>query len=684
MKKIIYLLLSFCVSGGVVYAQKDVPFDKETFKDRKEELKEALKAIKQADKLAELDRNYDEALPLYMIAQKYNPNNAELNYKIGEAHIKAIKGDKKAAVQFLEKAKALNPTVNPALPIYLGRAYHFNLEFDKAIEQYQAFMKILSNEKDLIELTQRRIKECENGKILIKKPIRVFVDNVGDGVNTEYPDYGPVITTDESVLYFTSRRPDSYGGKKTKDGQYFEDVYVSFKKGKNWEKAANLGKPINSEDHDATVTISPDGSRMIIYKEINGGDLYECKLEGAEWSKPKPISSVNTAHHETTASYSFDGKTLFFVSNRPDKSLGGSDIFMSKLGPDGNWGQPVNLGTTINTPYDEEGVFAHPDGKTIYFSSKGHQSMGDYDIFIAVKNDSTGKWGKPKNIGYPINTPGDDVFFVVNANGRRGYYASAAAGGYGDKDIYVVTILGPEKPVLLNTESQLLAGSPPQAAPTIEPEVEVVSNQLTLFKGLVLDSVNKRPIEAELVVTDNATNEQVTIVRSNSQSGKFLIALPSGKNYGIAVKAEGYLFHSENFNLPPGGDFQEVNKDVLLKRVEVGKSIVLKNIFFDFAKATLRPESETELQNLLKLLNENPTMRIEISGHTDNVGSDANNQKLSENRALAVVNYLIDKGGISKSRLTYKGYGASQPIDTNNTEEGRQNNRRTEFKVIGK
>lgn len=684
MKKIIYLLLSFCVLSETVYAQKNVPFDKENFKDRKDELKESLKAIKQADKLAELDRNYDEALPLYMVAQKHNPNNAELNYKIGEAHIKAVKGDKKAAIQFLEKAKALNPTVNPALPIYLGRAYHFNLEFDKAIEQYQTFMKNLSNEKDLIELTQRRIKECENGKILIKKPIRVFVDNLGNRINTEYPEYGPVITTDESVIYFTSRRPDSYGGKKTKDGQYFEDVYVSFKKGKNWEKAINLGEPINSEDHDATVTISPDGSRMIIYKEINGGDLYECKLDGTQWSKPKPISSINTAYHETTASYSFDGKTLFFVSNRPDKSLGGSDIFMSKLSPDGNWGQPVNLGTTINTPYDEEGVFAHPDGKTIYFSSKGHQSMGDYDIFISIKNDSTGKWGKPKNIGYPINTPGDDVFFVVNANGRRGYYASAAAGGYGDKDIYVVTILGPEKPVLLNTESQLLAGSPPQAAPTVEPEVEVVSNQLTLFKGLVLDSATKQPLSAELVVTDNVTNEQVTIVRSNSQSGKFLITLPSGKNYGIAVKAEGYLFHSENFNLPPGGDFQEVNKDVLLKRVEVGKSIVLKNIFFDFAKATLRPESETELQNLLKLLNENATMRIEISGHTDNVGSDANNQKLSENRALAVVNYLIDKGGIDKSRLTYKGYGASRPIDTNDTEEGRQNNRRTELKVIRK
>ena len=529
----------------------------------------------------------------------------------------------------------------------------------------------------------RFIEEAKNGKELIKTPVRVFVDNLGNQVNTDRPEFGPIITADEATMYFTSRRPGSVGGQQTRDGQYFEDIYVSQKVKGKWQPAQNIGETINTPDHDATVALSPDGTRMVIFKEANGGDLYESRLQGSTWSKPVPLpSSVNTLHHETSASYSYDGQTLYFVSDRNDMSMGGSDIYKTDWQSSTNtWGPPTNLGPAINTKYDEEGVFIHPDGKTLYFSSKGHNSMGDYDVFSTRKTGNN--WSKPKNLGYPVNTPGADVFFVINANGRRAYYASSVTGGQGEKDLYVVTILGPEKPVVLNTESQLLAAAEPQALPVKESAIEVISNELTLFRGNVLDTNSRSPLVADIIVTDNQTGITVLTAKSNSETGRFLVTLPSGKNYGIAVKSDGYLFHSENFNLPPGGDFQEVKKEVLLKKVEVGKTIVLNNIFYDFGKSSLRPESETEIQNLVKLLTDNPTIRIELSGHTDNIGTASKNQQLSEERVLSVVNYLVKKG-IVRNRLEYRGYGPDKPIATNDTEENRQLNRRTEFKVLSK
>jgi outer membrane protein OmpA-like peptidoglycan-associated protein len=348
----------------------------------------------------------------------------------------------------------------------------------------------------------------------------------------------------------------------------------------------------------------------------------------------------------------------------------------------GRWGEAQNLGSIINTKYDEEGVFMHPDGKTLYFSSKGHNSMGGYDIFKTVYENGT--WSKPENIGYPINTAGDDVFFSVSASGIHGYYSSAKPGGKGKQDVYIVTFLGPEKPLVNNTEENLLACIAKPTSDNVMQTVEVVTASLTLLKGKVLDQITLEPVEAQIVLTDNELNEELAVFTSNSATGRYMVSLPSGKNYGIAVKAPGYLFHSENFNVPEKAQYQEIEKDVYLKKVEVGSKIVLKNIFFDFGKATLRSDSESELDRLAKLLTDVPTLKIEISGHTDNVGSQSFNQKLSENRAKSVVEYLVNKKGIAADRLTYVGYGFQQPIATNDTEEGRQQNRRTEFKIISK
>ncbi|MCS6833740.1 MAG: OmpA family protein, partial [Flammeovirgaceae bacterium] len=456
-------------------------------------------------------------------------------------------------------------------------------------------------------------------------------------------------------------------------------IYYSYKKDGSWMPPINMGERINSKKNDATVGLLPNGLEMLIYVE---GDLYESEYKKGKWTSPSKFSSkINTRHHETSASFSPDGRTLYFVSNKPDGSRGGYDIYMCKKDEKGNWSDPINLGPEINTEYDEEGVFIHPDGKTMYFSSNGHDNMGGFDIFKSVYEN--GKWSKPENLGYPINTPEDDVFFVVNARGNRGYFAASREEGYGLQDLYVVTFLGPEKYVMLNTEDNLLSSGEVFVEKMIEPEVQITRSQLTLFKGTILDSVSRKPVAAQMVVKDLAKNELVTLVETDDITGKFLIPLPSGKDYGIAIKHPDYLFHSENFNIPPGGDFQEVEKTILLKKIQIGSTTILKNIFFDTGEATLRPESITELEELLAFLTQNPTLKVEISGHTDSVASEEYNLRLSDRRAKAVVDYLVNKG-IPKERMVSKGYGESKPIATNDTEEGRQLNRRTEMRIIGK
>ncbi|MFN5786021.1 MAG: OmpA family protein, partial [Flavobacteriia bacterium] len=386
-------------------------------------------------------------------------------------------------------------------------------------------------------------------------------------------------------------------------------------------------------------------------------------------------------YHESSACYSPDGNALYFVTDKPG-GLGDRDIYVSYKDAKGKWGEAINLGPVINTKYGEEAVYIHPDGKTLYFSSQGHQTMGGFDIFKSVYNDSLKIWSKPENIGFPVNTPDDDVFLVVSASGKRGYYTSFNPNGFGEKDLYMITFLGPEKPMAQRNEDNLIAS---QAAPVKEtvvaPVMEIKEAQLTILKGVITDALTTKPLEATIEIIDNQANQVIASFTSNSSTGKYLVSLPAGKNYGIAVKKEGYLFHSENFDIPNTAAFQQVEKDVELKKVAVGSKIILKNIFFDFDKATLRPESTNELQRLTKLLHDVPTLKIEISGHTDSKGANEYNLKLSDNRAKAVVDYLI-KAGISSNRLVYKGYGEEQPISTNETDEGRQLNRRTEFKIL--
>lgn len=711
MKK--YIALFTLIFVATLTQAQDIPFDKKIFKERKDEYKIAKKNLDAGNELFDvfpttyIDINeaeyvnrkitYREALPLLFKANKFNPNNAELNYKIGRCYLMSSVYKDECIPHFL-KALKLNPGVATDVQYHLGIGYHLSMEFDKAIAAFNKYKSTLvsKNPAELEDVT-KKIEECKTAKKLIAKPERVFIDNFGRPINSKYPEYGAIISADESVMMFTSRRNTSTGSNRMEAGasDYFEDIYITHKKGGKWTAPENMGSQINTDGHDATTAVAPDAQSMIIYKDIKGdGNLFECKLVGSTWSKPKKMNKyINTKYHESSASYSNDGKTLYFVSSKPG-GFGNHDMYVTKWDEIKlDWGEAKNLGPTLNTKYNEEAVLIHPDGKTIYFSSQGHKTMGNYDIFKSTLSDD-GSWSTPENMGYPINTVDDDVFFVINASGRRGYYSSFKTDGHGEKDIYMITFLGPEKPFQLNSEDNLLASiAKPVSEKVIEKQVDALTKRITILKGVISDCKSLKPVGASLELIDVDENITLATFESNKTTGKYLVSLPSGKNYGLIVRKENYLFHSENFNIPETAAYQEVERNICLKNIEIGSVIILKNIFYDYNKATLRDASKNELERLTKLLKENPTIKIELSAHTDSRGGDAYNEKLSQRRAQSCVDYLIEKG-IATGRLVSKGYGESKLIKSDaeiaklkfkeDKEAAHQENRRTEFKIIDK
>ncbi len=693
MKKIKNIIIALLVLFSLnLFSQKNVEFDKDNFPDdQQKKMKEMVKAIKDADKLLEdSPPRYEEALELYLMANDFNPDNALLNYNVAKCYLHTVQKTK--AIPYLEHSLELSSIAAPNTRYLLGMAYQYNYEFDKAMDQYSQYRHTLTP-FELTEygpIVQKRLEECEDAKELVRFPIRVFIDNLGGVINTKYPEYSPIVNADETILMFTACKDETTGGKiDPVYNEYYEDIYIANKDGEVWIKPTNPGKPFNKDSHDAVVGLSSDGKYVLIYKgDDNGGDIFICYInEEGEWENPKALpDEINTKKHETSASFSPDMKALYFVSDK-EGGFGGSDIYVAMVDPKSKPGNfkfkdAVNLGSAINTPYDEEGVFLCADGKTMFFSSKGHKCMGGYDIFKSEYKD--GKWTEPVNIGYPVNTPDDDVFFSVNSTIKHGYYSSYETEGFGKRDIYMVTFLGPEKPVIHKSDYEYIAHEiRPVNETLLEEEVEIKAFAMVTIRGKIMDQVTEGPLGVLVEIYDNAENRMIAQFVSSVGTGEYMVTLESGKSYGFAVKAKEYLFHSENIEIPPTTVAKELYKDIFLKKVEIGSKIILKNIFFEFDKANLRPESIPELERLVKLLNDVPTLKIEISGHTDNIGSELYNQQLSEERAKAVVDFLIAKG-IDEDRLTYAGYGLTQPIATNETEDGRQMNRRTEFKVISR
>jgi outer membrane protein OmpA-like peptidoglycan-associated protein len=637
-------------------------------------------------------QNFRKALKCFLYADSIEKNQAEVKYNIGVCFLKTEYKFK--ALPYFETVFKLTPNQFNDIHYMLGICYQQNLEIEKAMIEYNLFRDYLITTKDSKEKTAtyndltKKISECKVAKELISKPKAVEITNLGPGINSNNIEYSPVISADEDMLMFTSRRPTTTGGVYDDFlEEYHEDIYRSYIENDKWIPASNVGPPINTVDNDATINLSADGQKLLLFIDNKGeGNIWESKLSGDNWSKPEKLPApINTKSHETSATYSYDGNTLFFVSYR-DGGKGGSDIYYVKKDKNGVWETIAhNLGEPVNTEFDEESVYMMPDGRTMYFSSKGHNTMGGFDIFKTI-SDTSGKWSKPENIGYPINTADDDVTFVMAASGKHAYYTSVKKEGFGLRDIYIINFLDAIK----NSTSKLdpkineeLYKRVNDSSLVIANTVDNSSHDLTIIKGVIADAQTNKPMGATITLTDNALGKEIANFTANSKTGKYLVALPSGKNYGIEVKADGYLFHSENFNIPVSGGYFEMSKAIPMKNVSVGNVIILKNVFYDVDKASLRKESETELNLLVKLLKDIPTLVIEIASHTDNRGNEKHNLELSEKRSNSVVEYII-KNGIDAKRLQSKGYGLTQPIGSNENELGRQLNRRTEFKILSK
>lgn len=548
-----------------------------------------------------------------------------------------------------EKAIALDEKYDPFVGYQLGLACQKLMNFELAIT---AFERYLASNPRRPELRNRAARHLENARFAaeaVKNPKPFNPSPLGDAINSSESEYLPALSADGSFIVFTRRV----------NGQ--EDFYFSRKTDAGWAPATpaeQLNTPLNEGAH----AISADG-RILVFTSCDsragfgGCDLFYAVRDGDTWTAPERLGpTINTPAWEGQPSLSADGRTLYFAAERKG-GFGGRDIWASYLGADNRWGEPVNLGDSINTPGNDECPFIHPDGQTLYFCSDGWPGMGEDDLFIARRQGKT--WTRAQNLGYPLNTPADDGTLSVSLDGQTGYFARETGPTGAKFDIFSFPLFQEFRP-----------------------------QPVTFVRGNVKDQTNGEPLVAAVTLSDPASNETLSALQTDPTGG-FLVCLPSGRNYALHVEAEGYLFFSEHFELKElnPSDAPFLLEIQLSPTLSAGKEnsapppVLLRNVFFAVGSADLQPESREELQRLKDLLDKNPNLKIRINGHTDNSGDEMQNQTLSENRAKAVYEWLIAKG-VSDARIQYQGFGETQPIDTNDTPEGRRRNRRTEFEIL--
>ncbi len=547
------------------------------------------------------------------------------------------------ALAALERAVSLAPDYKPQAWARLGELRAGVGKPLAAAEAWDAYAVTARGERRDVALDEaarlRRLAEA------MAHPVPFDPVNLGDGVNSADAEYLPALRIDDSLLVF-SRRLDGRN----------EDFFVSRRGPDGWLPAVNLGPPVNTPLNEGAQQLAPDG-RTLYYTICHASDgfgscdLYVSRLGPEGWSEPANLGpNVNTAGWESQPCPSADGSALYFTSNRPG-GFGARDLWVTRRAPDGGWSVPENLGDSINTPGAEQAPFLHPDGATLYFTSDRHGSLGGSDLFLA-RLAPDGRWRRPENLGYPINTPANEGSLIVAADGRDAYYASDRADSRGGLDLYRFTL-------------------PEALRPT----------PVTYVEAVVTDAVSGAPLAAAVEVADLSDGATLYRDASDPRTGLFLVVLPSGRDYLLHVRRKGYLFHSENVSLPPGQPGEPRRLAVALVPLAEGGAIVLRNVFFPTGSAELDGRSRAELDRLAALLRERPGMRIRLEGHTDNVGDPADNQALSEARAAAVAAYL-EASGIAGGRLEHVGYGETRPVADNASPEGRAANRRTAFTVL--
>ncbi len=490
------------------------------------------------------NENFRGALKIYRELYKINPEHAMLNYRMGQCYFELKMPD--SALIHLQTAIKVDTAIKNEAYLLLGESYQYKGEVDIALDCYYKYKSKLSPKQAEQSYANVVIQQCLTAKDLISKPVDVKILDLDTNINSIYVDAAPSLTADGKTLIYTSRRLQNVGGRYDFDSEcYYDDIYISTwdDKKHNWAHSVNIGTPINTNYHDANMSISPDGNTIFIYKNIpnitGSGDIYfSTKSPTGEWSEPKPIlnKEINTTYFESSACITSDGNTMFFVSEREKGGYGHGDIYMTKR--EGNsWGTPVNLGPTINSPYDEIGVYIHPDGKTLFFSSNGHKTMGGYDIFMSYFDN--GKWAEPINLGYPINTTHDEIHFVLSTDKKTAYISSNRDGGYGEFDIYSIDMSNYFKTQenIPTNVSQAITGS-----------------TLSIMKGKVSDADNSSPIKATLTFKDVMSNE--TYVTESNENGEYFITLPSDKRYEVSTKANGYKPFTLKFKIPKNTELE--------------------------------------------------------------------------------------------------------------------------------
>lgn len=625
------------------------------------------KLVKQGNK--QYNRgNINLALDHYLQAEQIEPGNVDLNFYIGRAYL--LTEYKHRALGYLSKVAKLAPNLDPYLQYFLGVACQHNYLFEDAIVHFDRFGNIHRNHK---EIALQKIKECQSADSLIRTPVAVDIQNLGPAINSPEHEYVPIITPDESILVFTSRREGSTGGLRTKDNELYEDIYISHNLGNGqWSQAKPISKNINTNYHDATAAISADGKELYLYREDGEGDIFISVFDGTTWSEPEALPyPINTNYWETGMSVTPDGKTVYFSSDRPG-GYGGLDIYMSTKQPDGSWNTPQNLGPLINTEGHEDSPFIHPDLQTLFFSSDGHPGLGGYDVFKSEWVN--GEWQQPENMGYPINSPDNNFHFIMTDDRKHGYYSSIQEDGYGKSDIYRITFL--------DLTLQNLLEAPRQS--TSRGLVLTKEDSLTAtayYSGQLLSVQNDQPISGLVSISHLTTGELIAETEAG-EDGHFTIIIPQEGTYGLSAEVQGFLIHSRKIKLTKQREQQKIVTKIRLNPIAVGTTAIMANIFFDFGKASLQTESISELEKIRDFLNNIPTLQLQINGHTDNVGNANANKALSRRRAQAVVDYLV-LNGISSDRLSVMGYGQERPLVSNDDEEdGRELNRRTEIEVV--
>jgi len=642
----IFLLLLFVTFSIGTQAQKSYS------SHDKKAIKYYLKALEHS-KL----RESDEALLYLKKAQERDDRFIEAY--LFSADLLRDKGSNQEVIEAYTKAIEIDPNFFPNAHFNLANIYLHEGNYTKASGAYRAFLGIDKISERNRKRSLHRLKCCEFALTALKNPHKFNAHSISESVNTKDDEYWPSLTADEQTLIFTRLVPTGKFGQNNRE-VFQEDFWCSEKEGTHWTDSNELSEVINTKGNEGAQSITADGRYMYFTAcgRTDGRgrcDIYYSKKEGDTWSQPINCGPpINTGAWEAQPSISADGRSLYFVSNRKS-GQGKMDIWKSDLieildNGKQRWSAPENL--KINTRGNEMSPFIHSSNAYLVFASDGLIGMGAYDLYKVDRTDD-GQWSEPENFSYPINTHKDEIGLIINARGNKGYFSSDRVAEKG-RDIY-----------------------------EFDMPVDLQPPLVSYLKGRVFDDENGKALVASLMLLDIENRDTVAYLKSDRKTGDYLICLPSGKNYLLNAKADGYLFYSDHFEMKQGIDNKAQQKDIALKRIKLGNEVVLKNIFFETDSWEIKAESESELLGLYEFLILNKRISIEVSGHTDYTGSEMNNIKLSENRAKAVFNSLIERG-IDEGRLRYKGYASNKPIADNNTEEGKAMNRRTEFIVTQK